>query len=254
MKISIVTVCYNAASTIADAIKSVASQTYSDIEYIVVDGASKDGTQDVIKQHEDGITTFVSEPDKGIYDAYNKGIALATGDVIGFINADDFYANDNVIARVAECFSDPSVEVVYGDLCYVKQDQPDEIVRYWKSSEYKPGKFGRGWVPPHPTFFVRSGIYKCPNGGYDTNYKLAADMEMITRCMVVNQTKNIYLPEVLVKMRLGGATNQSVSNIIDQNREILQAFKKNGVKTTLPRFLIGKFFSRSRQFFIRPQT
>ena len=254
MKLSIITVCFNAGSTIEDAINSVASQSYPDIEYIIVDGGANDGTQDLVKKHADLVTQFISEPDNGIYDAYNKGISLASGDVIGFINADDFFADDHVLEDVAKRFSDPSVDVVFGDLCYVKQDDTDKIVRYWKTSEYEPGKFEQGWCPPHPTFYVRNKVYKRPEGKYDTEFKLAADLEMISRCLVVDKYKSSYIPRVLVKMRLGGATNQSLSNILKQNREIIRALNKNGLKISFLRFLIGKIVSRSTQFITRPST
>jgi len=252
MKLSIVTVCVNAESTILEALESVKRQTYSDVEHIVVDGSSRDGTMKVIESNPSRITTMVSEPDNGIYDAMNKGIALAKGDIVGFLNADDFYAVDTVLESVAKCFQDTDIDVVYGDICYVKRNRPTKIVRYWKSSEYRPGQFERGWCPPHPTFFVRREIYEQPGGYYDTGFKLAADFELIVRYLAVNRLRSRYLPEVLVKMRMGGETNRNLSNILSQNREILKALKLNGLKTSVIQFVIGKILSRTRQFLVRP--
>ncbi len=254
MKLSIITVCYNAESTISDCLQSVIDQNYSDIEHIVIDGGSTDATVKVINEYSTRVTTLISEPDNGIYDAMNKGLRLATGDVVGFLNADDFYATNDVLESVAECFLESRVDVVYGDLCYVKRSKPTEIVRYWRSSEYKPGKFERGWVPPHPTFFVTRNLYEQAGGYYDTDFKLAADFELIVRYLSVNKFHSRYLPKIFVYMRLGGETNQSITNILNQNREILRAFKKNGLKTSIFYFIIGKFVSRTRQFLIRPSV
>lgn len=254
MKVSIITVCFNAAKTIEDTIRSVSSQNFKDFEYIIVDGGSKDGTEEVVNQHRDVVDKFISEPDDGIYDAYNKGINMAEGEIIGFINADDFFASDSVILKIVNEFENKNVGVVFGDLCYVKQDDPSQIVRYWKTSEYKAGKFANGWCPPHPTFYVRQDVYKGDNGKYDTRFRLAADLEMITRCLVVNKIESRYIPEVLVKMRLGGATNQSWSNIFRQNKEILEAFKKNGIESNIFSFVLGKIFSRVNQYCIRPSN
>ena len=253
MKISIITVVFNAAPTIADALVSVAAQTYPDIEHIVVDGASKDGTQEVVARHSSHVTKFVSEPDHGIYDAMNKGIGLATGEVVGFINADDFYADDTALTRVAEVFSDPAVDACFADLVYVDKHDPGRIVRYWKSSAYRPGMFEYGWVPPHPTFFVRRSVYE-RLGGFNLDFPLAADMELMLRFLAVHKIHSVYVPETLIKMRMGGATNQSLANVIQQNREIMAALKLHGFKTSWLHFLGHKFWSRGRQYFLHPRT
>lgn len=203
MKISIITVAFNAAPTIADALISVATQTHPEIEHIVVDGASKDGTQAVVARNSSRVTKFVSEPDHGIYDAMNKGIGLATGEVVGFINADDFYADDTVLTRVAAAFSDPAVDACFADLLYVDQHDSRRIVRYWKSCAYRPGMFERGWVPPHPTFFARRSVYE-KLGGFNLDFPLAADMELMLRFLAVHKIRSVYLPETLIKMRMGG--------------------------------------------------
>jgi glycosyltransferase involved in cell wall biosynthesis len=249
MKISVITVAYNAANTIPDTLASVAAQTYPDIEHIVIDGASTDGTLAIVQRHHNAMTRIVSEPDDGIYDAMNKGIALATGDVIGFLNADDFYAGDGVLAQVAAAFSDPCVDAIYADLAYVDQREPNRMVRYWQSSPYRDGAFEHAWVPPHPTFFVRREIYQ-RYGGFDTRYRIAADAELMIRLLAVNRIRSLYLPSTLVKMRMGGTTNRSVRNVIRQNREILQALRQHKLTGSWIRFLGHKLWSRSRQYLV----
>ena len=200
-KVSIITVCYNSAATIEHTIKTVAMQDYRNLEYIVVDGKSRDNTLEIVGRFGPLVATCVSEKDRGNYDAYNKGLALATGEVIGFLNSDDFYPAPNVISRVAQAFAaDPKLDAVYSDLCYVKQFETDTIVRYWRSSDYKPGLFLRGWVPPHPTFFVRKRVYD-KLGGFDLNYRIASDWELLARFIEVNRIRTLYLPGVLVHMR-----------------------------------------------------
>lgn len=252
MKLSIITVCYNSAETIGDTLRSVRGQTYGKIEHIVIDGGSKDNTLEVVTTEGPHVAKLVSERDGGIYDAMNKGIALATGDVIGFINADDFYAAPDVLVQVAKIFEDQTIDACYGDLCYVKQDDTKSIVRYWRSSEFKPQLFLSGWCPPHPTFFVRKSVYD-QFGGFDLGYKIAADIELMIRFLVAHQVRSYYLPRILVNMRMGGTTNKNVGNVIKQNREILQAFKKHGLRPSLARFIGGKLLSRSKQFLFHPK-
>jgi glycosyltransferase involved in cell wall biosynthesis len=252
MKVSIVTVAYNAAKTIGDTIASVASQTYGDVEYIVVDGGSTDGTMDIVKQHRDKIAKFVSESDNGIYDAMNKGLGLATGDIVGFLNADDMYVGRGVIDRVVDAFLEPSVQACYGDLVYVDAVDTEAVVRYWKSNEYRSGLFARGWVPAHPTFFARRGVYE-KWGRFDLRFKLAADFEIMARFLSKFGVKARYVPEVLVKMRMGGATNRTISNIVKQNIEIYRAAKKNGIRFSPFTFVLGRLLLRVPQFFAKPQ-
>lgn len=251
MKISIITVCYNSAACIADCLRSVDAQDWSNVEHLIIDGGSSDGTLQVIKGHERSWRRVVSEPDKGIYDAMNKGIGLSTGTVIGFINADDFYASADVLRKVAEVLADPSLDACHGDLCYVNPEQTGSIVRYWRSSEFRPGLFLRGWCPAHPTFYVRRNVYE-RFGVFDLHYKIAADVELMMRFMEVHSIKTRYIPEVLVKMRIGGMSNRSWSNVLTQNREILCALKRHGLEPALIPFLTGKLFSRSKQFFPYP--
>lgn len=251
MKISVITVCFNSGAHIADALRSVDAQTWPNIEHIVVDGASRDNTLQVVDSFRRPWRRVVSERDDGIYDAMNKGVRLATGDVIGFINSDDFYASTEVLAQVAAIFEEPGVDACYGDLCYVRQDNVAKIVRYWRSSAYKSGMFARGWVPPHPTLFVRRRVFE-RYGVFDLQYRIAADFELMARLIEVHRINTVYLPKVLVKMRLGGTTNRSWSNIVKQNCEILHALKAHRLRTSLFGFVIGKLVSRGRQFFARP--
>lgn len=249
MKISIITVCYNSAETIVDTIQSVASQNYSDIEYIIVDGLSKDSTVDIIKQHTDVVSKWVSEKDKGIYDAMNKGIAMATGDIIGILNADDVYTDNDVLSNVIRQFEDSSIQGVYGDLKYVQKDDLNKVIRYWKSGEYTQGKFLQGWMPPHPTFYVRKNVYDT-YGKYRTDMPSASDYEFMLRVIHVKQIKLKYLPKVLVLMREGGVSNRSVKHRIDANRDDRRAWEVNGVR---PRFytLYLKPLSKLIQFVLK---
>ena len=245
MKVSIITVAFNAADTIDATIRSVAAQTHDDFEYIVVDGCSTDGSMRIVDRFRSLITKVVCEPDRGMYDAMNKGIALATGDVIGFLNADDVYADNKVIKDVAHQFKDPGVEACYGDLVYTKRDDIARVVRYWKAGTFQSGAFGRGWIPPHPTFFVRSSVYK-QYGGFDPSYTLAADVELMARLLEKYAIRTVYLPRVLVKMRMGGVSNRSMATVFFQNVAIRRALQANGVKCSWP-FFIGKPVNRIRQ-------
>ena len=249
--ISIITIAFNSAETIQETIESVFSQDCTDFEYLVVDGGSTDGTVNIIESFGNRINKFISEPDQGIYDAMNKGIGLAQGELIGFINSDDVYSSKEVLKKVAGVFSDPSIDACYGDLCYVKRDDISSVVRYWRSSEFSPGLFLRGWCPPHPTFFVRRNVYD-RFGNFDLQYKIAADMELMYRFMAVYRIRTFYLPEILVKMRMGGTSNQSWTSIWAQNREIWRALKAHGQRPSLISFSVGKLMLRCKQFVSRP--
>jgi glycosyltransferase involved in cell wall biosynthesis len=251
MKISVITACYNSAATIADTLKSVDAQTWADKEHWIIDGASRDDTLFIVEAHARPWRHVHSDRDKGIYDAMNKGLERATGDVIGLINSDDFYASRDVLAKVAAVFDDPDVQACWGDLCYVKQDQPDQVVRYWKSSEYRPGLFRTGWCPPHPTLFVRRQVYE-HLGGFDLSYSIAADMELMARLLEVHRIHARYLPELLVKMRTGGASGHNWRSILLQNQEIWRAMQAHQMKPALWPFVTGKLMARGRQFLSRP--
>ena len=248
VKISIITSVYNNKETIAEAIESVLSQTYENIEYIVVDGASTDGTVEVIEEYAEEITTFVSEQDKGIYDGLNKGVALATGDVVGFLHSDDLFEDKYVVEKIAQAFIKSGVESIYGDLTYVTKEDTSKVVRYWKSGTYSYTKLKRGWMPPHPTFYVKRDVYE-KYGAFDTSFKIAADYDSILRFLGREKISTRYIPEVLVKMRLGGASNKSIKNLIQKSREDLKAMKNNGVGDVGS--LLVKNISKVPQFFRR---
>lgn len=245
MKISIVTAVINSSKTIGEMFASLHSQTYDNIEHIVVDGGSSDDTLAIVKACGNKIARLVTGPDAGIYDAMNKGIKLATGDIIGTINADDMYFDAAVLARAVAAFENPEVDVCYGDLVYVSEADASQIVRVWKSSAYDDGDFLRGFVPPHPTFFARRSVYE-KFGAFDLSFPLAADFELMLRLLHCNHVKSAYIPEVLVKMRLGGATNKNLKNIFTQNVEIYRAGRKNNVPLGM-RYFAGKLYDRVKQ-------
>jgi glycosyltransferase involved in cell wall biosynthesis len=228
MKISIITATYNSAATVRDTLTCIARQQYPNIEHIIVDGVSKDNTLAIVGEFSH-IAKTISEKDKGIYDAMNKGIQLATGEVIGILNSDDFYTNAEVLTKVAAAFNDPAVEAVYGDLQYVKADNTDVVTRTWKSGMFKKKSLYYGWMPPHPTFFVRRHVYeKC--GLFNTTLRSAADYELMLRVLLKFNTRVQYIPEVLVKMRAGGMSNASLKNRLRANKEDAMAWKLNGLK------------------------
>ena len=229
MTVSIITVVYNGADTIAEAIESVLGQTYPHIEYIIIDGASTDGTQAIVARYGGQVSQFISEPDGGLYDAMNKGIGRATGDVIGILNADDLYQNTEVISRVVALLEQQKADAVYGDLVYAQRNAPDKITRYWQAGTYKPGAFLRGWMPPHPTFFVRSSVYR-QYGYFTTILRSAADYELMLRFIHKHQIRVAYLNQVLVVMRLGGVSNSSLFNRLQANREDRIAWQMNGMR------------------------
>ena len=247
MKVSIITVSFNSADTIEETIQSVISQDYPLIEYIIIDGKSTDNTISIVKKYSAGISKIVSEKDKGIYDAMNKGIKLATGDIVGILNSDDSYAHSKVITHLAEKFKTTNAEGVYGDLVYVSRTNKNKISRFWQAGEYKDGMFLKGWMPPHPTFYVKKNIYE-KHGAFNTIFKSAADYELMLRLIHKEKIKISYLDEVLVKMSLGGKSNLSLINRIKANQEDRLAWKINGL---LPGIftLYLKPFSKLRQFF-----
>ena len=249
MTVSIITVVYNGADTIAEAIESVLGQTYPHIEYIIIDGASTDGTQAIVARYGERISQFVSEPDRGLYDAMNKGIRRATGAVIGILNADDLYRHTEVISQMVALLEQDKADAVYGDLVYAQRDVPDKVTRYWEAGMYKPGAFLRGWMPPHPTFFVRASIYH-RYGYFTTSLRSAADYELMLRFIHKHQIRVAYLHQVVVVMRLGGVSNSSLFNRLRANREDRIAWQINAMKPawfTLwlkPLRKIGQFWQR----------
>lgn len=249
MKFSIVTSTYNSAKTVRDTFESVLNQTYKDYEYWVIDGVSKDDTISIIKEYEskfEGRMKWISEPDKGIYDAMTKGFQKCRGDVLMLINSDDLFARLDALQLVADKFkNNPDADCVYADLYYVSQNDVQNIVRVWKTGAQKP--FSEGWLPAHPTFYVKKKIYdKC--GYFDLSYSLAADFELMLRFVEKYQIKLVYLEESLVRMRLGGATSKNLKNIYRQNKECYNAFKNNGVNCS-PFYIFYRFLPKIKQFF-----
>lgn len=232
MKVSIVTVCFNAEATIEDTLQSVLSQSHDDVEYIVVDGASTDATMEIINRYKQKIDVIISELDHGIYDAMNKGIAKATGEIVGILNADDFYANDRVIERVVREFESSGVDAVFADLVYVRPQNTDRIVRTYSSATFTPERFAYGWMPAHPTFFLKKEYYDS-YGTYKCDYKIAADYELLIRMLHIHKVRYSYIPETLIKMRTGGVSTRSFKSNLILNQEILRACSENGIHTNL---------------------
>jgi glycosyltransferase involved in cell wall biosynthesis len=227
-KISIITTTYNSAKTIRDTLNCIKQQNYPLIEHIIVDGNSIDDTLKIAAEFSH-ISKIISENDNGIYEAMNKGVSLATGDVIGILNSDDIYSNDSVITKIAEEFEDENIDAVYADLQYVKHNNFNRVVRTWKSGELNKKSFYYGWMPPHPTFFIRKKIYD-KVGLFNTSLRSAADYEMMLRILVKYKISSKYIPEVIVKMRTGGMSNASLRNRIRANKEDRLAWKINGLK------------------------
>ncbi len=232
MKISIITTTYNSATTIEQTIQSVLNQSYTNIEYIIIDGGSSDGTLDILNRYKAQLYKIVSERDNGIYDALNKGIDLATGDIIGILHSDDFYMNSNVIENVANTFNQNQCEALYANLYYVDKDDTTKIKRKWHSGKYSEGAFLNGWMPPHPTFFVKKEIYN-RLGKFNLQFATAADYELMLRFIHKNKIKLAYLNEFIVKMRIGGKSNDTVKSRVTANLDDRKAWEVNGLK---PRF------------------
>jgi glycosyltransferase len=228
VKISVVTAVYNRRATIGQAIESVRTQVHDDVEHVIQDGGSTDGTRDEIARLAGPDALVESARDAGIYDAINKGIARATGDVIGLMHSDDFFADETVLAEVARAFADPEIDGVYGDLDYVAAEDTDRIIRRWRSGAYAPEKLRRGWMPPHPTLYLRRAVFE-QWGTYDTSFQIAADYDAMLRYLARGGIGLAYLPRVMVKMRLGGESNRSLGRILRKSREDYRALRRNGV-------------------------
>ena len=245
MKVSLITIAYNSAETIEDTIKSIVTQNYSNLEYIIIDGGSTDKTLSIVDKFKDSITTIVSEPDKGIYDAMNKGVQNATGDIVGILNSDDIYADNKVVSRIVEAIGNK--DSIYADLVYVDRDNTDKVTRYWKSGKYRKGIFKSGWMPPHPTFFIKKSCYN-QYGTYNLQLKSAADYELMLRMLHKHNISVAYLPEVITKMRVGGQSNATLVNRIKANKEDKLAWSINDLKPG-PLTLIMKPVRKISQFF-----
>lgn len=249
MKVSIITVVYNSVDTISASIQSVLDQDYNDIEYIVIDGQSTDGTVDVIRQYSKDIDVFVSEKDNGLYDALNKGIALASGEIVGILHADDLFGSNQVISEVVATYRQKNVDCVYGDLVYVDRVHTDTVIRTWKSGMYEPESFLKGWMPPHPTFFVKRECFQ-QNGLYDTDFTNSADYELMLRYLYKNKLEAAYIDKTLVRMRVGGLSSGSLKSRLRANKEDMLAWKKNNLQPK-PYTHVMKPLRKLRQFSLR---
>ena len=230
MKISIITSTYNSEKTVKDTLESIINQTYTDIELLIIDGKSKDKTLEIVRHYEklfQGRLRYISEPDKGIYDAMNKGIRLATGDVIGILNSDDLYMDNKVLEDIAKTFVQSNVDAIYGNLIFVEENDTNKVVRTWKGSQYQPESFLKGWHPAHPTFYVKREMYE-KYGVFDISFDVSADFELMLRFIEKFKISNLYMDRTLVKMRMGGESTGSIKKIITGNKNVLRAFKKNG--------------------------
>lgn len=246
LQVSVITAVKNRASTLGACLRSVQAQSWGHVEHIVVDGGSTDGTLGVLAASRAHLAKLICEPDRGVYDALNKGIRAASGDVVGFMHADDEFASDHALEHVAQAFADPRVEAVYGDLVYVRRNDPSRIVRYWRAGRYTRSQLANGWMPPHPTFYVRRDVYR-RFGGFDTRYKIAADYENMLRILWRGGVQAAYVPEVLVRMRMGGVSNR-LMNMLVKSREDYAALRENGIGaihalvlknvTKLPQFVV----------------
>lgn len=246
MKISIITVCYNSAGTLGDTLDSVAIQNYLDIEHIIIDGGSTDGTRAMLESGRGCVTHWQSEPDRGIYDAMNKGLALASGEVIGFLNADDVYTHPDVLSRIAEVMQDDTMDACYANLYYVDRWKTDNVRRVWRSRDFEAGLCKRGWMPAHPTFYVRKTVYQ-RLGSFNTDYRLQADFDLCMRFLEIHRINAKFIDEFWVRMRMGGASNNSVRNVIKGNWEAYAACRRSGLKVP-PWFILTKVLSRLGQF------
>ena len=246
-KISIITVSYNCEKTIVDTIKSVNSQSYrNNIEYIIVDGSSSDNTIKLIKEHESAIDKWITEKDNGIYDAMNKGLKMATGEWIGFLHADDVFFSSNVIENMINQTKAYGCNCIYGNLNYIQEEPPHKIVRFWKSQNYSPKLIKRGWMPPHPTVYIKREIIE-KIGFFNTSYQISADYDYMLRLFTHSETQSLFIDKTLVNMKLGGVSNNSVSNIIKKSKEDYKALTSNKVGGLYALFI--KNFSKIAQFF-----
>ncbi|WP_350913727.1 glycosyltransferase family 2 protein [Providencia huaxiensis] len=245
MKISIITATYNSSKTIIDTIQSLEQQTYSNIEYIIIDRASKDNTLDIIKKYSSKVSKIISEPDNGIYDALNKGISVSTGDIIGFLHSDDIFAYPNAIEDLVTTLVNDQSQAIYADLEYVSKENTESIVRRWISGNYNHENLKKGWMPPHPTFFMKKELYN-EHGTFDLNFKISADYDSLLRYLWIHNISVSYLPKVVTKMRVGGESNRSFLNILRKTKEDILALRKNNIFWVYP--LLMKNISKLPQF------
>lgn len=245
MKISVITLCLNSVGTIRDTIDSVLAQDHPDVEHIVIDGVSRDGTLEIVRSYGGRIAKVVSEPDRGMYDSANKGLHLATGDVVGYLNSDDFYAGPDVLSTIARAFETSTVDVVHADLDFIDPQDVSEITRRFRSREFVPGDFKRGWHPAHPTFYVRREVL-LRAGGFDEQYSIASDIDLMMRVLEVQGAHSVHLPRVLIKMREGGLSNGSLRRILKANVQCYRALNRAGLAVPWW-FILRKPLAKTRQ-------
>lgn len=251
MKVSIITVSFNSAATVRNTIESVLAQDYSNIEYIFVDGGSSDGTMDIVREYEERIDTVISEPDKGIYDAMNKGIHLATGDVVGLLNSDDFYVDETCVRQLIGRMEAEGKDTVFADLVMVDSKDTNRVVRYYDSGAFHPARLRYGWMPAHPTFMVKRSLYKkC--GYFSLDYRIAADFEMVARLLYAEGASYTYLPMVVIKMRAGGVSTCGLKSSWLLNNEIVRACRANGIATSLALVML-KIPAKLMEYINRPK-
>ncbi len=226
LNVSLITVVYNAESTISRCMKSVIRKNFNNVQYIIIDGGSTDQTVQIIEGYRDHISCFLSEPDKGVYDAINKGIKLATGDIVGVLNADDFFADETILSTVAYEFTQQDVDIIYGDLDYIKENE--KIVRKWRSGEFIRRNFNFGWMPPHPTFYCKRNLFH-EFGFYSLDYGTAADYELMLRFLYINSLSAFYIKKVMIKMKIGGKSNKSLGNRVKGLFFDLKAMQNSGI-------------------------
>ena len=249
MKVTLITVCLNSAATIRDTLESVRAQDHADIEYLVIDGASNDSTLDIVRSYGDVVTHVLSERDRGMYDSMNKGLRLATGEVVGFVHSDDMLASPTVISAIARVFADHAIECVYGDIDMVDPVDTTRVVRHWRSGPHRPGRLSRGWYPPHVTLYIRKSVLD-EVGPFDERYRIAADMDHMVRLFEVRGVRSVHLPQVLVRMRAGGASNRSLRNIWRANIETWRSLRSHGFRVG-PWFIVFKLMRKIPQLFMR---
>ncbi|BCG08844.1 glycosyltransferase family 2 protein [Buttiauxella agrestis] len=245
MRVTIITATFNSEKTLRETLNSLERQTYSDIEYIIIDGVSKDGTIDLIKKTSTKISKFICESDKGIYDALNKGINAATGDVIGFLHSDDLFAYSEAVSDIVATFQKTGCDAVYGDLEYVAYNDINKRIRLWKSGEFSLNKLKLGWMPPHPSFYMKRSCY-IEHGCFSLDYRISADYDSLLRYIYIKKVSLAYLPKVLVKMRVGGISNRSLSSMVNKSLEDVKVMRKNGI--SWPLALTFKNLSKLPQF------
>ena len=246
-KISLITVVYNGIEFIEQTIISVLSQSYTEIEYIIIDGGSTDGTINIIKKYNSKISFWKSEPDKGIYDAMNKGLKYAKGEVVGFINSDDIYDNSETVKDVMDLYNKLDIDICYGDCVQVNRQNMSKIIRYWRSGSFRKNRYPYGWYPPHPSFFATKEIYD-KFGVFDIELTIASDVDLMLRLLSSTEKKVAYLPKIISKVRLGGVSNRSIINILKLNIEIWTSLKKYQLHKSILHYVFGKASSRVSQF------